>query len=283
MKNMLPKVSVLMPIYNTDSKFLRESIESILSQTFKDFEFLILNDSPENILLDEIVLSFSDDRIHYFKNECNKGITFSRNKLINMAKGEYIAIFDHDDVSLPGRLEKEVNFLDGHPDIGCVSGCAQFIGSKKKYFCPPEMDTDIRIMMTADNYIFHTASMIRKSILDQYKIRYNNAYFPAEDYKLYADLLDVTKCYNLQETLVLYRVHQSNTSKIYQKKSRYMAKTIRLEFANRYISYRKEYENVFQTFNIKLFGFIPLLKSKYQNGRTWIYLFNILPILKIKK
>jgi glycosyltransferase involved in cell wall biosynthesis len=114
-----PAVSVVMPIYNnTQEEFLREAISSILSQTFTDFEFLILNDSPDNTKLDNIVKSFHDKRIRYYKNKKNLGISGSRNKLIELAKGEFLAIFDHDDISLPDRLEKQVEFLNAHPEIG---------------------------------------------------------------------------------------------------------------------------------------------------------------------
>ena len=103
-----PRVSVLTPIYNTNPAHLREMIESILNQTFTDFEFLILNDSPDNAKIEKIVKSYKDKRIKYFKNETNMGITPSRNKLLKMARGEYIAVFDHDDISVPTRLEREV-------------------------------------------------------------------------------------------------------------------------------------------------------------------------------
>ena len=85
----MPKISVLMPIYNTPKEYLKEAIESILNQTFTDFEFLILNDSPDNTELDKIVASYKDKRIRYSKNEKNLGITPSRNKLIDIAKGDY--------------------------------------------------------------------------------------------------------------------------------------------------------------------------------------------------
>ena len=103
----MPKVSVLMPVYKTDENYLREAIESILSQTFEDFEFLILDDCPEDDR-EEIIKSYKDKRIKYSKNETNLGITRSRNKLIDMAKGEYLAVFDHDDISLPERFQKQV-------------------------------------------------------------------------------------------------------------------------------------------------------------------------------
>ena len=116
----MPKVSVLMPVYKTKEEHLREAIESILNQTFSDFEFLILDDCPDDSR-ERIVKSYDDKRIKYIKNEKNLGITPSRNRLMQMAKGEYLAVFDHDDVSLPTRLEKQVQYLDANLDVGVVS------------------------------------------------------------------------------------------------------------------------------------------------------------------
>ena len=138
----MPKVSVLMPIYKTKEEYLREAIESILNQSFTDFEFLILDDCPENSR-EEIVKSYSDGRIKYLKNEKNLGITPSRNKLIEMAKGEYLAVMDHDDISLPARFEKQVQYLDEHQYIG-VCGCWREDFPQKEVFEFPEDDLEIK-------------------------------------------------------------------------------------------------------------------------------------------
>ena len=113
--NKNPKVSVLTPVYNTNPAYLRQMIESVLSQSFKDFEFLILNDSPENIEIENIIKSYKDERIKYFKNEKNTGISASRNRLLELAQGEYAAVSDHDDIMLPQRLEKQAEYLDNLP------------------------------------------------------------------------------------------------------------------------------------------------------------------------
>lgn len=110
----MSSVSVLMPIYRTNHSHLKEAIESVLNQTYQDFEFLILNDSPDDKNLEEFVLSYKDKRIKYFKNEKNMGITPSRNKLISLATGKYLMVMDHDDISLPTRMEEQVAFLEKH-------------------------------------------------------------------------------------------------------------------------------------------------------------------------
>ena len=119
------KVSVLMPVYRTDERFLREAIESVLAQTFADFEFLILDDSPDDDR-SRIVSEFNDPRITYMRNDRNIGISASRNRLLDMAKGEYLAVFDHDDICRPERLEKQVAWLDAHPKCGVIGGWTRF-------------------------------------------------------------------------------------------------------------------------------------------------------------
>ena len=159
MSTKTPRVSVLTPIYNTNPVHLRECIESILNQTFKDFEFLILNDSPDNKEIEKIVLEYAkhDKRIKYSKNDKNMGITPSRNKLLKMARGEYLAIFDHDDISMPTRLEQEVNYLDEHPYIGAVSSWVQemFDDGTMLTLKHPEKDMDIRIWLMRKIVVSH--------------------------------------------------------------------------------------------------------------------------------
>ena len=116
----MAKVSVVMPIYNTKPVHLKQAIESILKQTFTDFEFLILNDSPDNLMLDEIVEKYPDCRIRYFKSKQTRGIGGAYNELLRHVQGEYVAIMNHDDISLPQRLEKQVALLDTCPEIGLV-------------------------------------------------------------------------------------------------------------------------------------------------------------------
>ena len=277
-----PKVSVLTPIYNTNPEHLREMIESILNQTFTDFEFLILNDSPENTELDEIVKSYKDSRIVYSKNDKNIGISASRNKLLKMARGEYVAIFDHDDISVPTRLEKEVAFLDANPDVGVVSGWLQYFGESDKILKNPEHDLDIKIFLTQNCSVAHTAAMIRKSVLIKNNIEYEEFYSPAEDYRLWARLMEVTHFYNLQEVLVKYRWTSDNTSTRYARAMGLYGEEIALDIRNKFPAYWKSFNkqsNANRTlFRLRLFGMIPLVKIK----NNWVLLFEFIPIFKIR-
>ncbi|MCQ2581837.1 MAG: glycosyltransferase [Alphaproteobacteria bacterium] len=281
-----PRVSVLTPIYNTNPVHLRECIESILNQTYTDFEFLILNDSPDNKEIEKIVLEYAsrDKRIKYSKNDKNMGISISRNKLLQMARGEYLAIFDHDDISIPTRLEQEVNYLDEHPYIGAVSSWVQemFDDGTILMLKHPEKDMDIRIWLMRNNYFAHTACMLRKSVLDENNIHYQGYYSPAEDYKLVSDLIEVTELYNIQEALVKYRCSPENTSNKQSEKMCYVADCITTELRNKYPEYWKLCikTGVYQetTFRLRLFGKIPLIKIK----NNWVYLFEFIPVLKIR-
>ena len=276
-----PKVSVLTPIYNTNPTHLREMIESILAQTFTDFEFLILNDSPENTEIEAIVKEYAkhDKRIKYLKNTKNMGITPSRNKLLKMAAGEYLAIFDHDDVSVPTRLEKEVAYLDAHPYVGVVSGWLEYFGIDNNVWKTPETDTDICVMMCDSCYVAHTAAMIRKSVLTDNNIEYEEFYTPAEDYRLWARLVGLTHFYNIQEVLVRYRWTGDNTSSTQNDKRECARRAIFLDFRDKHPALYDEFKKVSPNtmFRLRLFG-IPLIKIK--NNK--VYLFECVPVCKIK-
>lgn len=282
MQNQHPKVSVLTPIFNTNPEHLRAMIESILGQTFQDFEFLILNDSPENQEIEEIVSQYAaqDNRIKYFKNDKNMGITPSRNKLLEMATGEYIAVFDHDDISVPERLEKEVEYLDSHPYVGVVSGWLKFFGDKDDLWTQPEKNLDIKTFMTEECSVFHTASMMRKSVLIDNNIHYEEKFSPAEDYRLWAKLMDVTDFHNIQEILVKYRWHNENTTIKRLNKMIEMHDEIQAEICERHPFLRKSYVNNYGTrLKLRLFGILPILKIK----NRMVLLFDVIPLFKIKK
>ena len=277
----MSRVSVLTSIYNTNPAHLRECIDSILAQTFTDFEFIILNDSPDNAELDSVIASYNDPRIRYEKNAHNIGISKSRNRLLKMARGEYIAIFDHDDISVPERLEKQVEFLDRHPHIGVVSGWLEYFGADTHIWQTPEFDLDIRVHLTQNCAVAHTAAMIRKSILAAHNIEYEEFYTPAEDYRLWARLMDVTHFHNLQMVLVKYRWENNNTSRRLCALSERAAAHIRMELGGKYPEYRHAYKhtgNAGTTFRLRPFGVIPLIKIK----RNWIYLFEAIPLCKLK-
>jgi len=278
----MPKVSVLMPVYNTKEEYLRTAIESILNQTYEDFEFLILDDCPSSPR-EDIVKSYQDKRIKYAKNEKNLGITGSRNKLIDMAKGEYLAVMDHDDISLPTRFEKEVAVLDKNPEIGVVGANIHKIIANKDVV-QPEFDEDIKIGLMMKCVVTHPSSMIRKSVLIKNNISYEEHYSPAEDYKLWCRLIGVTKFYNIQEILLNYRDWNGSTTNSSGNKMDMATLEIWAQNEINYPILWKTFDKVKakKVKTIRLFNCIPFLKIVEKGRRKQILLFDFIPLLSVK-
>ena len=200
-------ISVLMPVYNTKEEYLRASIESILNQTFTDFELIIVNDGSTNNA-EEVVLSYKDDRIKYFKQE-NQGIVGALNNAWSKASGKYIARMDSDDIAYPERFAKQVNFLEENPEYSLVGSWAKIIPSKNIIKLPQ----DIKIMDLLANCMFiHPSIMFNKADFEKFNLQYETGFEYAEDYCMYARAVKYLKMTNLQEVLLDYRVYPENSS-----------------------------------------------------------------------
>lgn len=218
---MYPKVSVLVPVYNA-SQFLRATINSVLHQTYTDFELILLNDySTDNS--EKIISEFHDERIRYYKNDKNLGISPSRNKLMDLAKGEYLAVLDNDDIMKPNRLEKQVMFLDEHPDVSAVGSyfelfdsvgqknIRKFILSLGIVWCHPQVPK--REDWLKGIALAHPTAMIRRKDFTKNGIKYDEIYTPAEDYDLFKQaVFKGLKLANIPEVLMLYNLHGDNCS-----------------------------------------------------------------------
>lgn len=208
---MTPEISVIFPAYNVEI-YIAASIESILNQTFSNFELLIYDDaSTDNTL--EIIKGYSDKRIKLFTKEKNRGYTDSLISGINIATGKYIARMDSDDIADLTRFEKQFNFLESHPQYGIV-------GSNLKAMLPnnssqiwefPENDEDIKAFSISNSPFAHPAVMIRSDVLTSHNLNYDSNFEPCEDFYLWINLLKYTKGKNLKEPLINYRIHQQQT------------------------------------------------------------------------
>lgn len=210
-----PYITVLMPAYNAET-YIGEAIESILNQTFGNFEFIIVDDGSEDSTADIIDFYRSEDeRIRPLKNESNKGLCFSLNRGLDAASGKYIARMDADDISLPERFEKQVSFMDSHHEVAVSSAWMKTIGKRKAdVWTTPTSHNDILAQLFCNNCLWHPVAVIRREVLEFYDIRYDSRYPKAEDYKLWIDIAKHKKLANIPEILHRYRIHQSQKTKL---------------------------------------------------------------------
>lgn len=209
---MTPRVSILMPVYNT-APFLKEAVDSILCQTFTDFELIILNDaSPDDA--ETILDSYSDNRIVRYLGTTNVGLANILNIGIQMARGEFIARMDSDDISIPARLQTEVDYLDAHPDIDLVSCGMQLFGLSDKTMSYKESFWLVCYNAFFFSPVLHASSMWRKQSFENHHLRYRQDRVPAEDYDLWTRAIaHRLKLINIPDVLYKYRIHSSQTTR----------------------------------------------------------------------
>ncbi len=207
-------VTVIMCVYNTSKEYLCEAVNSILIQTHKNFELIIVDDAStiEGLYEDEM---FFDSRITLIKNKSNKGPGYSRNIALSMAEGKYIAIMDSDDISLPERLEKQIDYLERHKDVVVCGTWYQQFGGKcnevKRKFDDNEYYRCCLLFGNAPT-ILNPSVMMRRDVINEYNISYDERLRKAEDYKMWIQMSKIGICTNLPEILLKYRVHPSQTS-----------------------------------------------------------------------
>lgn len=273
-----PKVSVLVPVYRTNPVFLREAIRSVLDQTFRDFELVLLEDCPDDPR-ESVIREFDDPRIRYERNERNLGITPSRNRLIDLAHGEYLAIFDHDDVCRKDRLEKEVAYLDEHPACGVVSSWTRRIPANRLSKWPTE---SLKLALLDGCVIAHTAAMIRKSLLTKLNLRYEERFSPAEDWGLWLQLVPHTEFHNIAEPLVDYRWFAGNTSHRQAERMKLGSARARAWARHNLSDLSIEYEAQAKTIRRVRFLGIPLMKFVTRWGLTVGYFLGFIPIITVR-
>jgi len=209
---MNPLVTVLMPVYNGE-KYLKEAIESVLNQTFRDFEFLIIDDGSADKSA-ETIKSFNDARIRLERNETNLGLIKTLNKGLGLAKGKYIARMDCDDISLPKRLSIQVNFMEKHPEIDVCGSWVKVMGLKQEFVNKyPQNHEEARAYLLFNTPFAHPSVIIRKEVMEKHKLKYDENYKHAEDYELWSRIINYAKVSNIPKVLLHYRMHDESVSK----------------------------------------------------------------------
>jgi glycosyltransferase involved in cell wall biosynthesis len=213
-----PKVTVLMSVYNGEA-YLGEAIESILHQTFRDFEFIVIDDgSTDGTAAILAHYQSMDDRIHVYPQD-NQGLITSLNRGCRLGKGKYIARMDADDVSLPERLSKQIDYMEAHPEIGVLGTWVDFIDGNSHIVGNWHMATVPGVIgwsLFFGSPLAHSSIMIRRPIIEQLGF-YRPEALHAEDYDLWARASFVTRIANIPEVLLLFRFSQENISTRYSK------------------------------------------------------------------
>jgi glycosyltransferase involved in cell wall biosynthesis len=228
--NTTPRITVLLPVYNCEL-YVQTAVESILNQTFTDFELLIVDDASTDATV-SILKKFDDSRIQLIQKPVNSGYANSLNYGLQIAKGEYIARMDGDDISYPERFAKQIAYLDVHPEVVACGTTYKIMGNNKRIMLPENHEA-IKIGLLWGNCISHPSVMIRKKVLDDFSIIYDTSKEPAEDYDLWVRLLSIGKLYNLQEVLMEYRLYGNQVSRKRaeeQKKNDVLAKFKMLQY-----------------------------------------------------
>lgn len=194
-----------MPTYNV-APWVSEAIQSVLGQTYNDFELLVMDDCSTDDTV-SIVRSIEDSRIRIIQNEKNVGLAENLNIGLSHITTEYVARMDGDDIAESYWLEHEVNILNNHPEIGICSGGFERFGTRKSLVRFPEKHEDILANMLFECTVI--VPTFRMSLYHEHGLRYRTDAFPAEDYRFWAECMRITKVYNIQETLFQYRMHPS--------------------------------------------------------------------------
>lgn len=202
-----------MPVYNAE-EYLVEAIESILSQTYVHFEFIIINDGSTDCS-ETIIDSYveSDHRVIHLKNK-NQGISLSLNHGIQIAKGKYIARMDADDISFPNRFAEQIQFMEANKDIGVCGTWVDLIGDIRagEFNRHPIEDEELKVRLLFTVCFVHPSVVMRRELLVKTNNFYNEKYTSAQDYDLWARLKDFTKFSNIPQTLMQYRISKDSVS-----------------------------------------------------------------------
>lgn len=255
----LPEISVVMPVYNAE-KYLNEAIDSVLNQTYSSFELIILNDNSSDTSK-AIIESYlaKDSRIFFIDKETNVGPANLRNEGFELARGTFIALLDADDIAKPTRFEKQIAVLNNNPEIGVCGSWFTSFGEKvpNKIIKHPDAHDQIKVNFLIDCTLGNSTAFFRKKFLGD--VRYDSEYVPVEDYHLWSRLIVKTQFHIIQESLVNYRIHDTNISQTKIENVKKSNRRIKIELLKQF--------DIEET-NPNIDAFINLIEG--QKGLTFI-------------
>lgn len=204
------KLAVLMPNYN-NAPFLREAIESVLTQSFTDFNFIIVDDKSTDDSID-IIRSYSDDRIKLYLKEENSGIVDTMNLGLDHLEAEYVIRMDGDDISCPDRFKTLVEYMDRHEDIGVCSTFLETFGAVNDKVITPTVHDELKAGLVFSSKIPHAPSIFRSTIFGEMGMRYRSVHKYLEDYDLFFRLKDKVNFHVIPEVFYKYRILEHNST-----------------------------------------------------------------------
>lgn len=236
-------VSIVLPVYNAE-EYLEECLNSILEQTYKEFELIVINDGSTDKSM-EIINNRKDQRIKVIENDHN--FIDSLNLGMKAAKGEFIARMDADDIMLPNRLETQLNFMSTHPQIDICGSWAESFHAKKYIMKMPTDHKKIVSGLLLNNTLIHPTIMIRKSSVGKYSgypDLYKQEYIYAEDYKLWTEMSAAGYQFaNIPEVLLKYRLSEKQVTCMKRKEMLQVSLQIRLEYTEYIVKVISNKEN----------------------------------------
>ncbi|MCD7726288.1 MAG: glycosyltransferase [Clostridiales bacterium] len=203
-------ITVLMSVYNEENN-IDESIQSILAQTYENFEFIIIDDASTDHTVEKI-LNYKDKRIVFIRNEVNCGLTKNLNYGLKIAKGKYVLRMDGDDISLPERFEKQVEFMERNPRIALSGSGMKRFGECNKSLRPTVDKELLKINLIFNSVIAHPTVIVRKDFIDMHEIQYDENLQYAQDYMFVYQVSQKGDIANMPIILLKYRTHKEQIS-----------------------------------------------------------------------
>lgn len=262
MKKQTVETTIILPVYNAE-RYLKQCIQSIVNQTYKDFELIVVDDASTDST-SQILKEFAkkDSRIQLHRNTANQGVAYTMNKAISFANGQYITIMNADDIMLPERLKLSIKFLKANPNYICTGTQVDLINNKDEVVGHKEFPTShekIYNSMLTINPVQHSSMTINKDLLPEDFTFYNNNYRVSEDLDLLTRLQKYGKLHNLPETLIQYRIHDESLTQTFPRKMFNTAYKIRINAITRH-GYKPQFAEL-----VKLHGGLILVNLLPQN------------------
>jgi glycosyltransferase involved in cell wall biosynthesis len=212
----VPRIAVVLPVHNGE-KYIREAIQSVLDQTFTDFELLVIDDgSTDNTL--QIISGFVDLRLRVIPFASHRGLALALNTGMIESRSEFIARMDADDICMPRRFERQVLFLKNHPDISICGTWMREFGTVRAHSCPPTDAEHVRASLFFGWAMNHPTLMLRRSFLERFSLLYKDQF--CEDLEFLITASQFTRLANIPECLIKYRRHNYQFSAVYRQQQR---------------------------------------------------------------